>query len=224
MLTFETLISLIAPHECLQCGLEGALVCDTCLLECFPSLPERCYRCNRLMSDSRVCAACRKHTALSYVWVRTAYEGAAKELVYRMKFARARKGTEVIGRVIAESLPYLKPEYLVVPVPTATTRVRQRGYDHAALIARTVARYQGLHVKLALRRLGNVRQVGANRIERLTQLRDAFYIAHPEVVRGKDILLIDDVVTTGGSIEQAAQVLRQAGARSVVAAIFAKKQ
>jgi predicted amidophosphoribosyltransferase len=79
-------------------------------------------------------------------------------------------------------------------------------------------------MQVLLKRLGSARQVGANREVRLTQLQGAFYVSRPERVHGKDILLVDDIVTTGGSIEQAAQALRQAGARSVAAAIFAKKQ
>jgi competence protein ComFC len=224
MLTLETFISLIAPHECVGCGAEGALVCDMCRLDAFAPLPDRCYKCARLMSDGRVCPTCRRKSPLTHVWMRTAYEGTAKELVYRMKFARARAAAEVVGQLTVEALPYLQTEYVVVPVPTAAKRVRQRGYDHAALIARALARHEGFPMQVLLRRLGSARQVGANREVRLTQLQGAFYVSRPERVHGKDILLVDDIVTTGGSIEQAAQALRQAGARSVAAAIFAKKQ
>jgi ComF family protein len=141
-----------------------------------------------------------------------------------MKFSRARAAANIVGQLTVEALPYLQAEYVVVPVPTAAKRVRQRGYDHAALIARELARHEGLTMHMLLKRLGNARQVGASREVRLTQLQGAFYVPRPERVHGKDILLVDDILTTGGSVEQAARALRQAGARSVAAVIFAKKQ
>jgi ComF family protein len=170
-----------------------------------------------------MCTRCR--SPLAHVWVRTAYEGLARDLIHTMKFGRARAASRPISDLMLEALPYgLSVDTWVVPVPTASARVRQRGYDHAALLAKRVAGQRGFTFNNSLRRLGNARQVGATRQKRQTQLEGAFYCPRPEVVQGRNILLVDDIVTTGASIERAAKVLRQAGARSVSALIFAQKQ
>jgi ComF family protein len=114
-------------------------------------------------------------------------------------------------------------DYLVVPVPTATARVRERGFDHTDLLAKQIAIILRLSEAKALRRLGQTRQLGSKREDRLIQLSGNFAVKNPHRARGQDILLVDDVVTTGGSIIAAAKALRVAGAKSVDALIFAKK-
>jgi ComF family protein len=113
-------------------------------------------------------------------------------------------------------------ECLLVPVPTATDHVRQRSYDQAKLLARALSRLSGLRYADCLRRLGQTHQVGASRRQRLIQLRTLFYIKKPRQVRGAKILLIDDVVTTGATLEAAADVLTMAGAKEVGAITFAQ--
>jgi ComF family protein len=111
---------------------------------------------------------------------------------------------------------------IVVPVPTASSRRRQRGYDQAELIARQLAKLCGLRYTKLLRRRGNSRQVGSSRQLRRLQLADAFYLTHPSMVRGQSVLLIDDVLTTGATLEAAGQVVKQAGSKRVMAAVFAQ--
>jgi len=113
--------------------------------------------------------------------------------------------------------------YLIVPVPTATGRVRERGFDHAALLARQVAKDLGLPVSRPLGRLGQSRQVGAKRPQRQIQMADKIWVKNRGAVAGQQILLIDDVVTTGATLKEASKVLRQVGATRVDALIFAKR-
>ena len=123
-----------------------------------------------------------------------------------------------------ETLPFLSAETLIVPVPTATSRVRQRGYDHAVLIAMMIAETRKHEYSHPVTHLFQSRQVGANRQKRLAQLNDSFVVTKPEIVKGREILLIDDVVTTGASMEAMTQVLKKSGAKKVNALIFSQKQ
>lgn len=187
------------------------------------SVPERCYRCFALSLDSKVCTRCRKQSPLSHVWVRTEYSGLAQQLLYKLKFGRASAAARPIARLMAESLPYLEPGTIITHVPTASTRYRQRGYDQAALIARHLAREKGARYLPLLARLGQARQVGATRVQRKQQLADAFRPLHLNVLKNAQIIIVDDIVTTGASIEAAARTLKSHGAKRVSAALFAVK-
>jgi ComF family protein len=113
--------------------------------------------------------------------------------------------------------------YLVVPIPTATKRARERGFGHAELLAKRAAAKLKLEYRPVLRRLGQSRQLGASREARLKQLNSSFAAKNPRIVAGRKILLVDDVVTTGGTLIAATQALRAAGAAQVDALLFAKR-
>lgn len=221
----EKIINIAAPHNCLSCGSEGSLLCAWCIPEAVEPVPTRCYRCRRMSTDYKVCNSCRASgSKLRYVWVRGEYGGLPKELVYQLKFKRAKAAVEPIARLTDEVLPWLEPEVVIVPVPTATTRQRYRGYDHAELIAKQLAAIRGLTHERLIIRLGQSRQVGAKRTQRLLQLQDSFVPRKTTLIKGARILLVDDVVTSGGTLEAAALTLRKAGARTVDAVAFVQKK
>jgi ComF family protein len=218
----DRLISLLAPHECLGCGAEGDLVCASCVL-LFPDLPERCYRCRRTSLGGLTCSSCRHTSQLRYVKAATDYEGFARDLIWRLKFAGARAAVEQIVRCMQPGLSGLiTPDALIVPVPTATSRVRQRGYDQAKLLARQLAARSRVPYTDCLARHGQSHQVGATREQRLHQLQRAFRVTRRRTVHKAHIILIDDVLTTGATLEAAAHALKLAGVRHVDAAVFAQ--
>lgn len=170
-----------------------------------------------------ICNNCRPATALSNAWVTTSYEAIAKQLVKRLKFDRAQSAAAIIAQTMSESLPYLPPQTIITHIPTANIRVRQRGYDQAQLIARRLAKLRGLRYQRLLRRHGNSRQVGASRLVRQQNLHEAYILKRHYNFRGVPILMVDDVLTTGATIEAAAQVLAKTGSPDVSAALFAYK-
>lgn len=224
MKLLERLISIVAPFSCLVCGSEGDLVCGGCLDYALPELPDRCYRCSALTRDSRVCQSCCSTSSLTHVWVATEYAAYSKELVHRLKFERTQAAAIVMAAAISKTLPYMDERVVISSIPTASSRVRQRGYDHARLIAKELARMRKLRYLPSLHRLGQTRQVGARRSQRLAQLRGAYRSRNDSAVKGATILLVDDVLTTGASLEEAAKVLRANGAKHVYGAVFAQKK
>jgi ComF family protein len=111
---------------------------------------------------------------------------------------------------------------VLVYVPTATARVRQRGFDQAQLIARQLSRMSGLSYRSYLRRMGQARQVGAGKRERAEHLRTAFRAVHESALQGAHIILVDDVLTSGATLEAAARTLKAAGATRIDAVVFAQ--
>lgn len=219
MALLDKVIGLVAPHTCLVCGREGGLVCVWCQNDAFDSLPSRCYRCHKQTEDNAVCQQCRRISPLKHVWVRTDYDELAKKVIHKYKFLHARAGAVDIAKLMAQGLPYFE-DTIVVPLPTATKRVRQRGFDHTLLLASHLSTELSLDCASLLVRIGQSQQVGTKRSQRIKQVQGA-YLVSGEVL-GKKILLVDDVTTTGASIEEAARVLKKAGARQIDAAIFAQ--
>lgn len=196
-------------------------MCDSCTKSSLGPAASRCYRCLEDSLDGVTCNRCAQNSPIRSVRAVTPYRGTAKLLVHSLKFARAKAAATVIGDILAKRFPSPLLDYIVIPIPTATSRVRLRGYDQSVLIARACAHNLRLPFYTALARLGHTRQVGANRTARRTQLRQAFMVRAPRAVRGKRVILIDDVMTTGASIEAAARALVQAGAASIDVYVFA---
>ena len=222
MLIFERFASLLAPHQCLNCGREGNLLCNWCSFEAFEPAPSKCYRCHASTQDFATCPKCRRLSPLSNVWVSTSYLGDAKRLIHLLKFERAKAAALVIAQQMRQTLPYLPEEIVITHVPTATLRRRQRGYDQTELISRALSLFLHKPHLTLLARSGQTRQVGASRNQRLEQLKTAFRAN--KLADNREILLIDDIVTSGATLESAAKVLKKAGAKKVYGAVFAQKQ
>jgi ComF family protein len=214
----EAVVNLVAPHECVHCGKEGDLLCTGCSGRLSP-VPERCYRCQRVSDQFRTCVDCRRHSPLFSVHAATVYEDVAKELLHRLKFERARAAANTIARIMAtDSFP---KNVLITNIPTANSRVRLRGYDQAALIAQALVRHLKQPYVPLLARLGEQRQLGQHRQARKQQMEHAFRPINSVLLQKKQIILIDDVLTTGATCEAAAHILREAGAARVSARVFA---
>lgn len=185
-------------------------------------MPGRCFRCSKQSSQSKTCKNCRQHSSLAHVWIRSEYKGIPKELIHGLKFQRTPSAATIVGEAMISTLPEITEDTIVVPIPTASSRKRQRGYDQAVLISRSIARQTGMSVVRALVRTGQTRQVGSKKADRLNQLKNAYVVVRPGRISGAHILLIDDVLTTGATLESAAKSLRRAGATQVDALVFAR--
>lgn len=143
-------------------------------------------------------------------------------MVKEFKFEGKRAAAHTLATLTARAVPRLKPDVLVVHIPTATAHVRERGYDQALLLARAFAKERQLLHATLLSRTKQLTQHGAGRQDRLRNIQGAYTLCNPELIPGAHILLVDDVVTTGATLAEAARVLLQAGAKSVSAAVFAQ--
>ena len=217
----EHIISYLAPHACISCRTEGPLLCQQCI-GALPNAQHDCYRCGATTATSGICADCRPKTPLASVTARTTYQGLAKDLLWKLKFDRAVAAAVPIALACAAIAPTASSDLIITHVPTATNRVRQRGYDQSWHVARNVAKYLGKPAYPLLGRVGTARQVGADAATRKTQLGNAFRPRNSRHTANAHILLIDDVITTGASLEAAANILHSAGASRIDALVFAQ--
>jgi ComF family protein len=217
----DTLISIIAPYDCLVCGHEGKLLCGACQKDAIIAKPAVCYLCGRLSERGVTCQVCRRKTPLAGVTVASYYDGAIKELIHQIKFTYARSGSEIAAELVTPLLTAADYD-IVTSIPAAPARLRERGYNQAQLIAKHVARQLGLPYADLLVRTRNLHQVGSSRTERLEHIQGAFVAARPQIIKGARILLVDDVVTTGATLGEAASILHTAGATQLWGAAVAR--
>jgi ComF family protein len=133
-----------------------------------------------------------------------------------------RRASAALGDLLLEKIDQLPSGTIVVPIPTVSAHIRQRGYDHSKLIAKYIARKRGLKYNQALERVTATKQRGASKAVREKQARKAFAV-RGSITPDVPYLLIDDVVTTGATMRYAAQALLDGGASHVWAAAIARQ-
>lgn len=223
MQLIDKLLSLIAPMQCIGCNKEGLLVCAWCKPELIDPVPQRCVGCMRQAEDARTCQKCRQTYQLpAHVWVRAVYDGPIKVLLHKLKFGRGASAAQPLADYLAEALPFLPRRTVIVPVPTAARRIRQRGYDQSTLIAKNVAQKTDTSHMALLERTSSARQVGAPRSVRKTQMASAFVVKGKKLAKNTPIVLVDDIYTTGGTLSACTVALKKAGYKNVDAAIVAQ--
>jgi ComF family protein len=159
------------------------------------------------------------------------YTDGVRGLVHLLKYESVRPVARPLGGMLAQAIAELlagcadaKP--LLIPVPLHKSRRRSRGFNQSELIARAAAKRLPQRLEVAcgalVRQRDTVSQVGLTREERIANVRDAFRVADAARVRGRDVVLVDDVMTTGTTLSECARVLKKAGAKRVWAATVAR--
>ena len=134
MSVLDTVISFLTPYECMKCAVEAALLCHNCQIKLKPARSV-CFMCLRPTAQFKTCSVCFKLSNIHTVWRVADYGDTAKELVWRLKFTGARAAATDMAACMA--LLNRPPGHtLIVHIPTATSRVGQRGYDQAELLAK----------------------------------------------------------------------------------------
>lgn len=244
----ESLFSVLFPSDCRLCGtiltnVSRLPVCRQCLDDISPISGVVCAICGeRLFSDYALadaegpprCGLCRR---VPPIFARAAaygsYESGLRELVHLLKFGGVRPAASVLGRMLAEATASLEAELssdsvIVIPVPLHRTKLRQRGFNQAELIAREAVKFSALPERFRLcdgvleRRRETASQVGLTSHQRRSNLRGAFGVAQAGMVAGREVLVVDDVYTTGATVSECARVLLRAGATKVWVATVAR--
>ncbi len=230
------LLDLLLPPRCLACGVtvdrQGSL-CGRCWQEVLFITPPFCRQCGYPLPHSAVpdplCAACLAEPP-SFTHMRSAlrYEGAGRRLILRFKHAERIEGVATFAGWMAEAANDILAEAdILAPVPLHRWRLLRRGYNQAALLARAVARLAGrVHLPDLLERhraTASQQRLGARaRRENVTPAAFRPHRRHARRIAGARILLVDDVFTTGATLEACAKVLLRAGAAQIDALTLAR--
>jgi ComF family protein len=189
--------------------------------------PPRCAACDGPVARLAVfCPACASTVEpCDDAGAAFVYGGAAAQAILRMKYEARPDLARPLGDLLWRKLAPRPPRgVLVVPVPLHASRLAERGYNQAGLLARRLARHAGApFAPLALARVRDTpKQATLDREARLANVAGAFRVRQPTRTLERAVLLVDDVSTTGATLEACASALRAAGARSVETAVLAK--
>lgn len=147
-----------------------------------------------------------------------------KHLVWEIKYYRNQKITNAVGSLLASRIRSMlkddQEKYFLVPIPLTSKRLKERGFNHTELIARSIMKHLPENFKLATNILQKIKHTPKqssieNREDRFHNLTGAFVVQNSELVKDKNIIVIDDVTTTGATILEVKKVLVGAGAKSV---------
>jgi ComF family protein len=237
-------VDLIYPPACLSCRrpLDASSgrgdsplssFCPTCAAALTSDTASTCPRCAATVGPHALvaggCSLCREETLAFDAACRLGlYEAVLRELVLRLKYAQNEGLAELMGEVLALHKRAAFEQFgaeLLVPVPLHWWRRLVRGFNQSEAIARGMARHLRLPLVLScLRRLRPTRmQNTLSAPERKENVRGAFGTSGA-ILRGRTVLLVDDVMTTGATVRECARVLRQAGAARVVVAVLARPE
>lgn len=211
--TFPSLYDLIAPHSCLGCNHIGTILCDRCKNYIIAHHKNICPCCKRLKSTA-ICSTCDD---LPPIYVAGERSDLLNDLIHELKYNSNRSVARELADILHHILPSdLPKDTCLVPLPTSTRHIRERGLDHTLLIAKHLARLRGWRIARPLERAKNTVQVGSSKSTRLSQADAAYEVSStftPDP--NASYLLLDDVWTTGATMRAAVRKLQNTGAHDV---------
>lgn len=242
----ESLFATLFPADCRICGLplsniSRLPVCRNCLSSIRPIPGTVCERCGEAIltpfavpgaGEVLRCGLCRRAApkfarAVAY----GSYEGALRDLIHLLKYDRVLTVAPVLGKMLVAAMARLNfgPDpILVVPVPLYSSKGRERGFNQSDLIVRAALKMQPNEgrfepgFRILKRSRATRSQIGLTRHQRRENLRGAFVVPRPESVAGREVLVVDDVFTTGTTASECTRVLLRAGASKVWVATVAR--
>jgi ComF family protein len=176
-------------------------------------------------SHTHICKTCRRRKpSYTQAWSLFPYESPLRDLIHLFKYKKKIALGPVLGRLMCEHLPVLRDIDLVVPVPLAPLRLQEREYNQSLFLADSIASAIGkpMDGSSLVRVRQNNPQTALSRRARLKNLRRTFAVTRPERISGRRLLLIDDVFTTGTTVNECAKVLRKAGSAEVYVVTLAR--
>ena len=229
----NTIVDIVYPATCIVCRNRlkakpsiDNLVCLECWVKIKRNLPPFCLRCGRqlLLNNvtKNICPGCiRKQLHFDRAFSPCAYEGVIKELIHEFKY----KNKDYLGLTLSKLMIEFIEEYnlpmdlidFIIPVPLHNTRLREREFNQAQILSNHIAGEFNKEVSNDnLRRIRHTdTQTGLEDAQRFLNVLGSFSVNRVQDIKGKNILLVDDVLTTGATSSEAAFVLKNAGANIV---------
>lgn len=207
----NTILDFLFPMLCTGCNTEGSYLCDKCALDI------------------------RRAERENLEWIYSLYDyrdPLIKKTLWLLKYKNKKSIAETLARLVygimleeISELVVMKnwQDPVLVPIPLSKKRFHERGYNQTELIAKAIVNIdQNINFKLETKWLKKIKETPRqahikNRKDRLINLKDSFEVSQEALVKGRNIILLDDITTTGATLSEARKTLKSAGARDVIA-------
>lgn len=226
------LLNLFFPISCVGCEKNGCVICDKCLNSISTIENQQCPTCRKFSDFGKFCSDdCRNRLLLDkcffdnlIVCSRYDKNGLLKRLIENFKYTYNVNTAEILGSFFDRQKGFMYnffDQWCVVPVPLHASRLRERGFNQSEILAKNFCEKFNLPLSCVLiRDLKTEKQMSLSRDERLINVKNAFSVCEKLVF--KNFVLIDDVCTTGSTLNECAKVLKLAGASKVSAVVLAR--
>jgi competence protein ComFC len=216
-------LNILFPESCPVCHKrsdkhETAPICSSCWKTITPYTGPSCRRCGKALVSiaSSICGTCHKDTpqfdrAESF----GLHEGALQKAISLFKFQKIKRLSIPLSEKFSlMEFPHVE---MVLPVPLHKKRLKEREFNQSALLAKEIAKKLDalLMLNTLIRKKNTLPQVGLSAKERKKNIRNAFEVLDPQDVKGKRLILVDDVFTTGATAQECSKVLKKAGAKEI---------
>ncbi|MEW5908153.1 MAG: ComF family protein [Patescibacteria group bacterium] len=203
-------LDFLFPKRCIRCGRENELICGECMerIECFESSNTK---------STRIAADYRDETIKKAIWM--------------LKYKGIRQMSDPLSQLILKCFrDRLKPKSgktIVVPVPLSEKRLKERGFNQSELIAEKISKE--LNIPIITGELLKIKETPSqvdlkNIQDRLKNVRGSMAVKNKETLRDKEVILVDDVITTGATLDEAKRALRGAGVKKIISLVVAKSK
>lgn len=231
------LLDLLFPKYCVNCKKFGDFLCPNCFSRLSFDTKNICVMCGKPTYNGLTHPGCVRKYALDGSFTCIVYNSISKKLIYQFKYKPHLTGLkEFLTDLMYESLiqneefnkvlRQAQDKTVFVPIPLSKAKFKRRGYNQAEILAKTLSKRFDLSMVEALIRVKDTKsQVGLNKNERKRNIKGAFEIVkkHSAEIQNMRVVLVDDVLTTGSTFSEAANVLKHSGVRQVWAVALAKE-
>lgn len=215
------IIDILFPKACLGCGRLGEYICANCHQNIKVCM-QKCPVCRRVSKMGEVHKQCRGIYHPSGIYVCFAYSGVLRKILIALKYRFVTSSAQEIVNLAVNNLEqggftkHIGSEVVFIPVPLHKRRQNWRGFNQAEIVGTQIANVFGWNYKsdCLVRYKNNIKQAGLNRIMRMENTKNIFRLQNGDL-KGKTVIIFDDVFTTGATLFEAIKVIKIAGASNV---------
>lgn len=227
----QFLLDILFPKFCIFCKKEGEYVCEDCLSLIEISEYQFCHLCGKRIPPDSFCAKCRGKTSLNKLFAATDYKTFVKKIIISCKYKPYIKElSEVLAFLIINHFSLINnhsilKDCIIIAVPLAKKQEKARGFNQSQEIAKHISKFFNLLIysNVLIRTKSKQSQVGLSSNQRKENVKNVFICKEADLIKNKKILLIDDIYTTGSTMNECAKILKKAGASQVWGAVVARE-
>jgi ComF family protein len=220
-------LDLFFPKQCVGCGREGSFICLSCLRTARRILPPICPHCGRPQPGGTLCPSCiSRQFEIDGIRSPFRFEGVIREAIHQLKYHNLRDISTMLAGLLYNYLQrYPVPAEILVPVPIHSRRLRERGYNQTVLLAKELGKIARIEIveDCLIRTKYSPSQAKTESVQQRFKNVAGVFSCRDDSLRDKNVLLVDDVATSGATINACAGSLKASGVASVWGLVVARE-